>query len=201
MFPKAHVLYRQIQAKLVEAVRCYKTGDDAREALCATDLPAQTEEFAHENLLLLESFLQNPKGAAAAVLNHPESLHYARFLRLPRRATDAVAQAVSNAQARKHWPLSGIWKHYADAALFSMGYGPSIVFNASAKGAEKRYVPLILLMCATTDEQKDLFRGEAIRAFEAANRDKRVIDWIGLDGDGSKPANWNFRLYAIECGT
>lgn len=52
-------------------------------------------------------------------------------------------------------------------------------------------------MCA-----KDVTEGqqlvESIRtSFLKWNKDKRAIDWKGLDGDGKDPTQWDFRLSAL----
>jgi single-stranded DNA-binding protein len=35
-------------------------------------------------------------------------------------------------------------------------------------------------------------------AFEKQNRDRRITDWLSVDGDGNKPVKWNLRAASLR---
>jgi len=56
-----------------------------------------------------------------------------------------------------------------------------------------------LSLLADLSQQRDTTETLAAvqQAFIDRNRDKRLIDWRGIDGDGKRPAQWDFRREAL----
>ena len=63
-----------------------------------------------------------------------------------------------------------------------------------AKGYERYLMPYLSLI-ADLSQNRDTktVLAEVDQAFQARNRDKRLLDWRTIDGDGKKPVQWDFR--------
>jgi len=196
MRPLAHQLIDQCQEMVKESLKSCANGDEAREKLSAAGMSQLLDEFSEENNKILQELEQSSK-PNFAVINRPEQIHFGLLMGLAAEPMQKLIAPVASQLVRKYWPLSGIWKGYADALVHFVSGTPQPVEVRKPKGAEKLYVPYIDYMISVPADREQALAA-INNSFERRNRDKRSIDWIGLDGDGTKPVNWDFRLHTLQ---
>lgn len=97
-------------------------------------------------------------------------------------------------------PNTKFWNEYCRAIECFIKREPYNPIPLKLKGYEKYWEPYLLLIEAIT---KELESDDALSAVEASfmkrNSDRRLIDWMFLDGDGERPVKWDFRLASLRC--
>jgi len=86
--------------------------------------------------------------------------------------------------------------------LSLVGFATRTPYNAEEfkrRGHEHYWFNFIRLFKAVaTGAPHEPVISEIEDAFEKVNRDKRLTDWLGVDGDGQQPVAWNFRLESVR---
>ena len=96
------------------------------------------------------------------------------------------------------FPLTKFWKEYARGFLHLCRGEPYSPASLQPKGYEKCWMPYLALMSALSQAQDGGLACLAIdQSFNSRNRDKRLIDWEMIDGDGKHPVQWDFRRYTL----
>jgi hypothetical protein len=157
------------------------------------------DELAAVNDTVLTELEQTRK-PRVAVLNRPELVRFAAVLGSSDTALQQLLRAVESPVAASYFPLSGIWRAYGAALVNFHRGGSTQVALPKPKGHEKYYLPYVQYMTTADAQELDAARFAVAESFEARNRDRKFADWIGLDGDGERPARWDFRLFAIDAG-
>ena len=182
---------------VVNSLRECPSGDVARSQLAAAGFGQLVEEFAAANLANLLEATQIGK-FKVAIVNSPEIMHYPALATVSDEASRALIDAASNPIARRHFPLGGIWAGYADALARFLNGCSRTMEVPKPRGFEKFIVPYIHYMCAPDEVERARWRLGILASFARRNRDRRLRDWVGFDGDGERPVKWDFRLYALE---
>jgi hypothetical protein len=199
MGPRAHILESQLRALFCDSLREFESGNEAVDWLISLGATRLIEELATENDKALKELEKDSK-PKVAILNRPELVHFAAILGASQASMQQLLRAVDSQLVVKFFPLSGIWKSYATALVNLHRGSRAEVAMPKAKGYEKFFLPYIRYMGATNPQEVEDAKIAIAESFETRNRDRRLRDWIGLDGDGEKPVHWDFRFYAIEAG-
>jgi hypothetical protein len=189
--PLAHVRDSEICALICEALRRFDSGAEAQAWLAEHQLLAKLSELAFENE-------QTTRTPAVAIVNHPTLIHYAVLANADSKITAQLVRAVESEAAGRYFPQARIWRSYASTLVSLVRKQTVVLPSLKPKGYEKVYVPYFEFMAATTGEQRGIARQQIEASFQLRNKDRRYIDWVGLDGDGEKPVNWDFRLFTLE---
>lgn len=199
MRPRAHELESKIRSLFCDSLRECESGLEATGWLTSRDATNLIEELAAENDRALSELEQTSK-PKVAILNRPELIHYAAILGASEKAMRQLLRSVESPLVVRFFPLSGIWRNYAAAVVNFHRRTPAKIELPEGKGFEKYYVPYIAYMCAADPQEADDARVAIAEGFEARNRDRRLKDWLGLDGDGERPVRWDSRCFAIDAG-
>jgi hypothetical protein len=197
MRPRAHVLITECRGQLAGALIDCSSAEEAQEQLRRLGFSEAIAELAQSNFdTLLE--LETGVKPTIAILNEPDLAHFVWFSEASAEVEHQIVRAITSPIARRFFPLSGIWRQYADAIqTFVFGVQPATT-AIRIKGAERFYAPYVAYLRAQNRAEQELAKRDIQVSFLARNRDKRLVDWHGLDGDGTKPVRWNFRLFSAE---
>ena len=109
-----------------------------------------------------------------------------------------MLEIANDLQRLKFFPLTKLWKEYAKGFLSLCRGEPFSPADLKLKGYEKYWMPYLALMSAVTNKLDVASACSAIdESFVLRNRDKRLIDWEMIDGDGSHPVQWDFRKFTL----
>lgn len=195
--PRTYVLKSQCSDLLKAAVRSCSTGSEAEIVLRASDFSEKLAELAQLNASALDA-LEITSKPTVSILNDPSLIHYAWISDAPTEVEQQLVRTISSPLARKFWPLGGIWLEYADAIQPFLENKPATVKEITAKGAQKYWVPHVRYLHARTPQAVEAAKVEAAALFVKRQSDKRFVDWVGLDGDGSVPVSFDVRIYSAE---
>lgn len=190
--PIAHKRKSDCEAILLRCLREFTSYEESNGFIVSAGLRELICELATDNERLLTEMERSGK-ANAAILNRPELLHFAVLANVDAPHIDLLLKAVAHPTVRKHFPLAGIWASYADCLVALFRSNPSPQPTLKATGGAKRYVPYVQLMCASDATERANASSAIAVEFKKWNKDKRAINWVGLDGDGMNPVQWDFR--------
>ncbi len=172
-------------------VRNSPTADAGLTLLHDLGITKGLQEFTLLNRWALENV--NAARIESAVINEPTLLCLAWFC----ADSDCAAmmiEAVRSPKVQSHFPLTGFWREFAVGVVCLADRQSYEVPAFKPKGYERYLTPYLSLM-ADLSQGRDTTEtlAEVERAFQTRNRDKRLIDWRSIDGDGKQPALWDFR--------
>jgi hypothetical protein len=133
----------------------------------------------------------------SAVINEPTLLCLAWFCAEQECAAMMLA-AIRSPKVQSHFPVTGFWREFAVGLVCLADRRPYDVPTFTPKGYERylvSYLSLISDLSHGRDSKASL--AEVDSAFQARNRDKRLIDWRTIDGDGKRPVRWDFRCETL----
>jgi len=186
----------EIRAQVCESLRQCASGNEAQVWLAERGLLPKLQELAATNSAALLQ-LESTKTPIVAILNDVNLIHYGLLAGANAEVMEQLLSAVDSPQARRYFPQSGIWRSYASAIVAFVRLMPFAGPSPKPKGYEKFFSPYIAYMSTVNQEVREAARLDMARSFIQRNADRRFKDWYGLDGDGEKPVNWDFRAFTI----
>ena len=176
----------EVTATACSAVRDFGSFAASRDFLESSGLHDQLIELAKLNRAALDDAIAS-KRPSVAILNRPELIHFAMLFDDLECAYSLVA-SITDPTTLKYFPLSGVWKPYTFAlAQFVTGKPIERPKLPKCKGYELFFLPYINYMDHPTAENM----AAMATSFAKRNQDGRYTDWVGLDGDGKKPVQWD----------
>ncbi|MBS0265092.1 MAG: hypothetical protein JSS02_24385 [Planctomycetes bacterium] len=164
---------------------------DSREAATILDRTAELNQQLHQILQ------QDGKPTAGAIENDVTLVQIAWLLERW-VAANALLDICVDPTVRKFYPQTKFWVEYSRALCFfrdKQRYEPVIT---KVQGYEQYWVPYLNLIADLTNlRETSKSRQEIATAFQKRNRDKRLLDWRMIDGDGKHPVLWDFREASI----
>jgi hypothetical protein len=195
MRPRLHVLSTEVTAIACAAVRNFNSFASARESIEASGFNQMLTELATLNQDLLKETISS-KRPTIAILNRPELIHFALLVNDEACARSLASTAI-DPTTLKFFPLSGIWKPYSFAlARFVTGELLDVPAIPKCKGYEGFFLPYVNYMLDPCDKNISAITS----SFVTRNQDRRYTDWVGLDGDGTKPVHWDLRAWTLSEG-
>jgi len=190
--PAALTTFSDFLFGVVSHAVCTTSSADAGIALLHDlGVTSALREFAALNGWALAALQSGP--VKSAVINDPTLVCLAWFCGESECAA-VMLEAIRSANVRRHFPLTGFWQEFATGLLCLADHEPYNAPTLKAKGYERYLMPYLSLI-ADLSQNRDTktVLAEVDQAFQARNRDKRLLDWRTIDGDGKKPVQWDFR--------
>lgn len=195
MRPPLHILSAEVTAIACAAVRDFDSGTAAVDYFRTSGLHQMLTELASLNRDVLNETIANDR-PKIAILNRPELVHFAMIVD-DNECASSLALTAINPTTLKFFPLTGIWKPYAFAlARFVTENSIDVPTIPTCKGYESFFVPYVNYMIDPVDENVSPMTS----SFLTRNQDRRYTDWVGLDGDGTKPVRWDLRAWTLTEG-
>ena len=149
--------------------------------------------------------LQNPKSGPApdggSACNGPSSVlvHVAWLLQEHGAAARMIDIALDPVVVAR-LPKARFWDDYF-TALQSVAHRTAFELpTLKLRGPETYWYTCIELARAlASGADATRFFAATNAAFEKLNRDRRITDWLSVDGDGNKPVKWNLRAESLRC--
>lgn len=157
----------------------------------------ETSELCHAELLRNPKTGPTPDGGIAA--NGPSSVvvHLAWLLEEHAAAARMVDIALDPVVVA-HLPKARFWNAYFLALHGVARRRPFEPPQMKLGGLEKYWFSCIRLAAALASQTDTTTLVAAAQAeFERLNRDKRITDWLSVDGDGRAPVKWNLRVTSL----
>lgn len=163
------------------------------------------DRMAQLNRQFVDALHRNGEPIAGVVNNQAAQVHVAWLLGRWEIAQDQVAVCVDELVC-EFSPLTAFWAEYCralDCLAVMRPYSPVV---PRTSGYERYWVPYLNLIAdLTSGRPTEASRADIAESFAQRNRDKRLIDWNMIDGDGKHPVRWDFRevsilKFAEHCG-
>ncbi len=192
MRPRLHVLSTEATKIACTAVRDYASFAAAYTFLEDSGMRPLLIELARLNQDTLAETIATKK-PKIAILNRPELIHFAMIVNDVECAR-SLASSTTDPTTLNFFPLTGIWKPYA-LALVRLVTKQSLDVPSipKCKGYESFFIPYVNYMLSPTAHNAL----EMNSSFIARNKDRRYVDWVGMDGDGTKPVCWDIRAWTL----
>jgi hypothetical protein len=146
----------------------------------------------------IASVLRQGDAPQIAIVSDIELVHLAWLTDNWDSADRLLVICIDRQVAKVFGPTTRFWKEYYRAIEHLATGQPYIAEVPKVKGYEQYGVPYLRLVEDLTHFRDPTAVREEVRAsFEQRNRDKRLIDWEGMDGDGKNPVQWDFREFTI----
>lgn len=196
MRPRLHVLSSEATAIACAAVRDFDSFASARTFFDTSGMRQLLTELAQLNQIALDDAIAN-KRPAVAIMNRPELIHFALIVN-DLQCACSLALCATDPTTLKFFPLNGIWKAYVFALTrFVAARSIDVPVLPKCKGYERFFVPYVNYMLNPTVENES----EMTSSFVTRNQDRRYTDWVGLDGDGTKPVRWDLGAWTLTEGS
>lgn len=190
-------LEKAVDAMLLIAVAEHDDIPDAIDSLKSADAATTIARIFDLNAGFFQALLDDPKGKVPAVSNDIIPVHVSWLLGEFDLTARVLAICVDGNVSKRH-PLTKFWQEYYRAieCLSRLNaYEPDL---PKTKGYEKYWLPYLSLV-------SDLVQNRDItdtivqldELFAKRNKDRRLTDWKGHDGDGNQPVRWDFRKASI----
>ncbi len=191
------VLSSAVENLLGVAVERFPDAAAGTRFLTDRDVARTLDRMAELNALLFDALRRETKPTSGAVDNDITPVHVA-WLLCDWDAARSILAVCSDQLVRKFFPLTPFWVEYC-RALESLEAGKSYEpMIPRLRGYERNWVPHLKLIADLTNGRPVAgSRAEIAESFKERNRDKRLIDWRIIDGDGKHPVRWDFREASI----
>jgi hypothetical protein len=185
------------------AVNRTDTPEQARELLASYDAPRivhrllETAGLCHTELLHNPKTGPTPDGGLAA--NGPSSVvvHLAWLIDEQAAAARMLELALDPVVVAR-LPKARFWQAYFQVLRDGAQASAVEVPEVKLRGLEKYWFSCMQLAAALINGgNRTPFVAAAHTEFERINRDKRITDWLGVDGDGNAPVKWNLRVTSL----
>jgi len=194
MRPEHHILSEEITSAFQRCLQEHAGPANCIQNLIQDGLRLKAERFVTLNAYAAEKI--KAKQLLVAPINHPEFLHFFWLLNLENSLVECYLDVLLDPTIAKHFPQTKFLKAYSEAAAVFMGRAVHLPIKPALSGYEKFWEPYYDFMVgAITAEDLAI---KARDSFERRNSQRRMIDWLNLDGDGRKPVKWDLRYESIR---
>ena len=192
-----HNLAGGLKGLLSNAVKGCATPDEAMQYVSRWKLGDIFDRLCSVNDQIA-SGLRRGDAPQIAIVEDIELVHLAWLTDNWSSADRLLAIYTDRQITRFFGPTTGLWKEYNRSIERLAAGQPYIAEVPKVKGYEQYWVPYLRLIEDLTHFRDPTPARQEVRAsFEKRNRDKRLIDWEGMDGDGKNPVQWDFREFTI----
>jgi hypothetical protein len=194
---------RAVQSLASLAVNAADTPETARKLLESYEARRVVQRLLEASDICHGELCRNPKtgptpdGGIAA--NGPSSVavHLAWLLDERAAAARMVEIALDPAVIAR-LPKAKLWGAYFAVLQGVARKTPVELPRLAPKGLEKYWLACMELAAALARQTDTTALAAAAQAeFAKLNRDKRVTDWLAVDGDGHAPVRWSLRIASL----
>lgn len=166
-------------------------------SLVTANAPNTLSRIADLNAEFHKSLRGDPKGKVPAVSNDITPVHVSWLLGEFDSATRLLSICVDE-DVRKRHPLTKFWREYYRAMVCLSRFAAYEPDPPKTKGYEKYWLPYLTLVSDLVHKRDMKATRERLDGlFAERNKDRRLTDWKGHDGDGNQPVCWDFRKVSI----
>ena len=183
------------------SVEEFSNPSEAKDYLRNFGLPNYLKRFICLNGEIYQRFKESPKHPQTEVTTDVSIVHFLWLMGMFEEAETMIAIS-SDESVWKYYPVHRLWKDYHRMVFAFSNHEKYEPKPPKLNGYEKHWLPYIQLMERFTKSEdiSDIVI-EIDESFEKRNRDKRLEDYPGFDGDGRAPVKWDLRKHTIlECG-
>ena len=192
----ARTMLAAAQGYMQVALVSFPSLEGAREFFANRGMPSLLKEAIDLNRSLFEDF-KHSGGPGSQVITDPTFSNFCWLFEEFETGWEHLEICSDEALLQSN-PQTRFWREYTRAMTCLSARVSYSLPDMKLKGYEKRWALYLDLVAALlTDTGVTEARAEVRSSFIQRNRDKRLIDWQLLDGDGRHPVRWDFRYESI----
>jgi hypothetical protein len=179
------------------AVEQFQTAAEGIAYLSANQIPTNLSRMAELNQQVYKALLRDRQPTLGAVDQEIITVHVTWLLQ-DWPSGETLLQIALDPFVRKFFPLTRFWAEYYRALGCLAAGEPYTPVIPKVRGYERYWVPYLNLVADLTN-RRDVTASRQVIAdhFTARNRDRRLIDWHMIDGDGKHPVRWDLREMSL----
>jgi hypothetical protein len=188
----AHCYASYVRECLAASVNCLSSSSDGIEFMQKMDVPRYLGQALKLNLEIISAPTNNEP------IRQIELSHVA-WLTNEFVLGELNSNLCIKPQVVERSPSTKSWNEYCRAMSCFIRRDPYEPSTIKVKGYERYWQPYLLLIEKVTKGLETLNTIAVINeSFKKRNADRRLIDWEYVDGDGSSPVKWDFRLASFQ---